>query len=153
MQFDVLQRMYRYMAWADARTLTALRKNPDAPQQALETYAHVLNAEHLWLARISGRPHTHGVFESHSLDACEVLAGENRVAFLQIVDNDDRARAITYDTLSGVRFSSPLEDVLIHVSHHGVYHRGQVALLIRAAGGTPLATDYIVFQRELLHAT
>lgn len=150
---DVLQRMYRYMAWADARTLTALRDNPDSPQQALETYAHILNAEHIWLSRIAGRPYTHGVFELHTLDACEALAAENRVAFLQIVDHEDRARAIAYETLSGARFATPLEDILIHVSQHGVYHRGQVALLIRAAGGTPLATDYIVFQREALHAT
>jgi uncharacterized damage-inducible protein DinB len=32
---------------------------------------------------------------------------------------------------------------------HGVYHRGQIALLLRVGGAEPLATDYIVYARGL----
>lgn len=37
---------------------------------------------------------------------------------------------------------------LAHVVLHGSYHRGQIALLTRAGGGTPAATDYILFIRS-----
>jgi uncharacterized damage-inducible protein DinB len=33
------------------------------------------------------------------------------------------------------------------VGLHGVYHRGQVALLVRQGGGTASPTDYIIFTR------
>ena len=36
-----------------------------------------------------------------------------------------------------------MEDVLLHVVMHSVYHRGQIATEVRAAGHTPAYTDYI----------
>ena len=36
-----------------------------------------------------------------------------------------------------------MEDVLLHVVMHSVYHRGQAAADVRANGGTPAYTDFI----------
>jgi len=38
---------------------------------------------------------------------------------------------------------SRVEDVLLHVVMHSVYHRGQAAADVRANGGTPAYTDFI----------
>ena len=48
----------------------------------------------------------------------------------------------------GASFTNTVEEILHHVVMHGMYHRGQVALGVRHAGGTPLATDFIAFLRE-----
>jgi uncharacterized damage-inducible protein DinB len=40
-----------------------------------------------------------------------------------------------------------VKDILTHVGLHGVYHRGQIALLARQGGGTAVATDYIIYTR------
>ncbi len=146
---DVLTRMYAHMAWADARTLQALRSNPDAPTQALELFSHVLTAEHIWLHRVQGTPSSYAVFQTLGLDECERVARDNAAGFARVVAEPDRRRVVDYKTAAGAAHSTPLDDILIHVSHHGMYHRGQVALLIRASGGTPLSGDYIVYFREL----
>jgi uncharacterized damage-inducible protein DinB len=144
--------MFAHMAWADQRTLDALRTMREAPSQALDVYAHVLTAEHIWLRRIAGTAATYDVFQSLGLDECERVARANHAGFAAVLAETDRTRAIAYRMTSGLAYTTPLDDILIHVSHHGMYHRGQVALLMRAAGGTPVSTDYIVFFREHLHA-
>lgn len=52
----------------------------------------------------------------------------------------------------GVEFSTPMADVLMHLVMHSAYHRGQVALAVRAAGGKPALTDYVVWVRQGLKA-
>jgi len=147
-QHDPLQRMHQHMAWADERTLVTLRAMPDSPPQALTLYAHVLAAEHIWLRRIDGVLHLYDVWQPIGLDECERLAHLNAAGFKRVIAEADRLRPVSYQNLAGVSYTTPLEDILIHISHHGMYHRGQIALLVRAAGGVPLPTDYIVFQRE-----
>lgn len=146
--YTPIERMYQHMAWADARTLAMLRTMTDPPPQALDLYAHMLAAEHIWLRRIDGVVHLYDVWQAIGLDECERLAHANHAGFMRVLSEADRLRPVTYQNLAGTTYTTPLEDILIHVSHHGMYHRGQVALLVRASGGTPLATDYIVFQRE-----
>lgn len=145
---DPLLRMYQHMAWADARSLATLRAVPDAPMQALNLYAHILAAEHIWLRRIDGVVHLYDVWEPINLDDCARLAQANHAGFTRVLAEADRLRPVTYQSLAGLSFTTSLEEILIHVSHHGMYHRGQIALLVRAAGGVPLPTDYVVFQRE-----
>lgn len=52
-----------------------------------------------------------------------------------------------YTNSRGEAFETPIEEILRHVAFHGGYHRGQVAAAVRAAGGTPINTDYIVYYR------
>jgi uncharacterized damage-inducible protein DinB len=150
---DILTRMYAHMAWADQRTLKALHENPDSPSQALELFSHVLTAEHIWLRRLEGVPSTYAVFQPLGLEECAQLAQESAAGFARVLANDTRSRPVSYRTSAGVPHTTPVDDILIHVSHHGMYHRGQVALLIRAAGGVPISSDYIVYFRELVAAS
>ena len=145
---DVLERMFAYMAWADARTLGALRAMHEAPSQALDLFAHVLTAEHVWLRRIERVSNAYDVFQSLGLDECERLARANHSGYARVLADAHRTRDIAYHTTAGVAHTTRLDDILIHVSNHGTYHRGQVALLMRAAGGTPVSTDYILFARD-----
>ena len=41
-----------------------------------------------------------------------------------------------------------IEDILAQLFGHSWYHRGQIALLVRAAGGEPAVTDLIYWSRE-----
>jgi uncharacterized damage-inducible protein DinB len=145
---DLLRRMYGYMAWADARTLASLRAMPDPPKQALDLFAHLLAAEHIWLRRIDGVVHLYDIWQSIGLDECERLAHANHAGFSRVLAEADRQRDVSYHSIAGDPYTTPLEEILIHVSHHGAYHRGQIALLVRGADGAPLSTDYILYQRE-----
>ena len=60
---------------------------------------------------------------------------------------DDLSRDFAYTNTKGQQFRSRLSDVALHVAFHGVYHRGQIAALVRQHGGEPASTDFIVAVR------
>ena len=80
-----------------------------------------------------------------ALDAagCRILAERNHTALRALV-----ALLTPGELARTIRYSNTVEEILHHVAMHGMYHRGQVALGVRQAGGTPLATDFIAFLRE-----
>ena len=148
---SLLRRMYAHMAWADDRTLQSLREMAKPPSQALDLFAHMQGAEHEWMCRILGKKSTQPIWPKLNLDRSAALARENHASYLKLLDdmtNGDGERLITYRNSSGVEYTNTLDDILLHVAEHGVYHRGQVALLVRASGGNAMSTDYILFTRD-----
>ena len=147
---DLLRNLYDHMAWADTRALESLRRAGGEPPRALQIYAHVLGAEHVWLARLRQQPATVPVWPQLDVKACETLARVNARElrdFLGALALEDLTREVPYTNSAGQSFRSAILDILLHVFLHGTYHRGQVALLLRSSGAEPEATDYIAFVR------
>lgn len=144
-----------HMAWADERVLDSLTQ-PGVPQRALDLYAHVLGAEHVWLARLEQRAAAVAVWPVIALDECARLARQNRDGFRAYVErltSADLSRSVHYRNSAGDEFDTAIEDILVHVAMHGSYHRGQVSLLVRDAGAEPQPTDFIAFVRGAPAAT
>ena len=153
---DYLRRLYAHLAWADERALESLRTAVHPQPQARELLAHVLGAEHVWLARLQGRPPEVAVWPDLSLDDCLTLAEANRQAYERYLDTLDAEaldRTVHYRNSAGAEFDSRVEDILVHVALHGAYHRGQVAKAVREGGDEPSPTDYIAFVRGAPAAT
>ena len=151
-----LERLFEHMVWADRLVLEGLRSHGGSDPRALEYYAHVLGAEHVWVTRIAGRDRDHAVWPALSLDECTALAERNRsdyAAVLAAMGDGDGDREIAYRNSAGDFFVSRLEDILLHVALHGAYHRGQVSLMVRQSGGEPVPTDFIAFVRGAPAAT
>jgi uncharacterized damage-inducible protein DinB len=148
---ESLSRLFEHMEWADARTLEALRSLREPPSQAVDLLAHMLAAEHVWLRRVQQRTPAYDIWPRLTIEECERLSRANHLGFRELLESKDAAalgRSVTYANSSGRTFDTSLRDILLHVTHHGMYHRGQVAMLVRAAGGAPRATDFIAFVRE-----
>ena len=153
---EPLDRLFAHLAWADRRTLLSLQEAASPPPRALAFYAHVLSAEHLWLARLTAKVPVHPVWPDLSLLECAALSARNEAAYgdyLRGLDEAALARDVAYVNSAGQPFVSKLEDILLHVCLHGTYHRGQVALLLREAGAAPQGTDFIAFTRGAPAAT
>lgn len=153
---DYFGKLFKHVAWADARVLQSLRAAHSVLKKDLDLYSHILGAEHVWLSRIKGVPAKVAVWPTLTLDEAERLAGENVAGFEGVVSElteESRATPITYRNSAGDQFTSTLEDILAHVCLHGAYHRGQIAASIRAAGDVPNPTDYIAFARGAPAAT
>jgi uncharacterized damage-inducible protein DinB len=153
---DHLDCLFAHLAWADEHVLQSLRDAGEDASQAEELFAHILGAELVWLSRIQGRAADVPVWPSLSLDECAALAARVRGEydrFLSGLDVAEAARMVHYRNSAGFEFDSKVEDILLHVALHGAYHRGQIALLVRAAGSTPAPTDYIAFVRGAPAAT
>ena len=119
--------------------------------KATRLYAHVAAAEHVWHSRLLGQSPVHAVWPDLSLEAAAALAQESLAGLRAIAaaDAEALAREVEYRTSTGQAFRNTVADILSHVALHGSYHRGQVALLTRQGGGTPAATDYILFARTI----
>lgn len=146
-----LARMFRYIAWADRRSLEALRAVPAAQREALPLFAHVLAAEHLWLSRLQRREARHPVWPTLSRDECETLAAENEAGYQTVLaqlGEDQLKESVRYRNSQGKEFITPIIDILSQVITHGPYHRGQIAKAIGRSGGTAVNTDFITFARE-----
>ena len=86
-----------------------------------------------------------------NLDECRQLATDNQRGFYTVIERfeaDGLDSLVTYRNLSGKRFTTSVGDILTHLAFHGTYHRGQIALTVRAEGGIPVDTDFITFTRE-----
>jgi uncharacterized damage-inducible protein DinB len=145
-----LGKLLDHLGWADARVLESLRAAPHPDQRALDLYAHVLGAEHVWLSRILKRAPREKIWPDLDLERAAALAAENAVGLRSLLDScsaDELQRSVAYNNSAGLAFESTIEDMLLQVVLHGCYHRGQVALLLRDSGAEPWPTDYIAFIR------
>jgi uncharacterized damage-inducible protein DinB len=68
--------------------------------------------------------------------------------YLQRLTEEEIQRAFIYKSVEGDSFRSVVADVLTQLHGHSLYHRGQIASLVRAAGGQPAETDFIFWSRE-----
>jgi uncharacterized damage-inducible protein DinB len=69
------------------------------------------------------------------------------LAYIDSLTESGLDTLVSYKNTKGAAFQTSIKDILTHVGLHGVYHRGQVALLVRQGGGTAAPTDYIIFTR------
>jgi uncharacterized damage-inducible protein DinB len=151
-----LSRLLDHLEWADRRVLEGLRADPVRASRARETFAHILGAEHVWLARLRGVPQAVDVWPRLGMEDCGNIAAANVSGYrelLRSLSERDLLREVPYVNSAGQAFRSTIADILLHVVLHGSYHRGQVAAEVRAADGTPVPTDYIAFVRGAPAAT
>jgi uncharacterized damage-inducible protein DinB len=156
---SVLARLYEHMVWADLGARDALRAMPAGSPtlaRAVELFAHVAGAEHVWLCRLEGRPAEFPVWPALELEAAARLAADSGQALRALVsrlDDAGLAREVEYVNSAGRSFRTRADDILLQVATHGSYHRGQIALLTRDGGGQPAGTDYVSFVRGVPAAT
>src|SRR5689334_7052697 len=96
-----LAKIFRYAAWADRRTLEALRAAPGAHGEAIPILAHLLAAEHLLLARLEQREARYPVWPSLGIEECAALLEENDTGYRNFLDrlaDDQLAAAVRFRT-------------------------------------------------------
>jgi uncharacterized damage-inducible protein DinB len=67
---------------------------------------------------------------------------------LKTVDETDLARSFEYQSFDAGRFRNSVEEIFTQLFGHSWYHRGQIAMLVRAAGGQPAVTDFVYWCRH-----
>jgi uncharacterized damage-inducible protein DinB len=152
MTVDTLRRLFAYDAWGNATALSSIRLATLAPSsRACALLGHLVGAGKLWLDRIHGRPASSEVWPALTLEECESGFRELKAAWSATLDSLDApglARKVAYTNSKGEKWESTVADILTHVTLHGTYHRGQIALLVRGAGGVPAYTDFIEASRR-----
>lgn len=143
-------RLFQHDCWANAETLRSL-EDAHPPNRAVRWMAHILGAEHLWLARLRQEAPSVSVWPEIDLDGCAVRLEELSglwPAFLAELDQEDLDDGRAYRNSRGEFWTSTVGDILTHVAMHSTYHRGQIASAVREAGGVPAYTDFIHAVRQ-----
>lgn len=139
------------MRWADSIVADALAAEDRTGGEATRLFAHIAAVEHLWHARISGKKPEHPVWaELRVADARALAAGEADLfeALMSSADASALERIVAYRNSAGRDYQNSVGDIVLQTTVHGEHHRGQIARLVREAGGEPPYTDYIQFARR-----
>jgi len=142
---------------ASLHSVPAERRGEQPFTKAVMLMAHIVEARRIWLSRLGVAPPTPADFFPEGLSLEEL---ESRVEpvdttwtdYLKRVDDAELARIFDYRSYEGTPYRNSVEEVLTQMFGHSWYHRGQIASLVRAAGGEPAVTDYIFWTRQPIEA-
>jgi uncharacterized damage-inducible protein DinB len=148
-------RMFSYDHWANRECLGAMRGAASVSADVVGRMAHLLSSQKLWYERVLKQPQSMPVWPSATIEDCVALADQMSSMWQNYLERlanqfapeslDDR---VEYRNSKGEGWASRVEDVLLHVLFHSAYHRGQIALQMRASGSEPAYTDFIHAVRQ-----
>lgn len=141
--------LLEYNQHANQITIDLLVKNSlVSPSKANELFGHIINAHHVWNARILGKRNFFGIWQKHTPEVFEEMNDENYSVSKKILDTIELDKLITYKNSSGDQFENSLSDILFHIINHSTYHRGQIMLKMREVNIEVPYTDYIIYKRQ-----
>lgn len=146
MDLDYVRKLFAYDNWANRQALASLAAMPAPTARSIQLMAHIVGTEWLWHSRLLSRPAAVAVWPDLGLANCEQHLAKLQQAWREYLDGLDSGKlesTVNYRNTKGEDWTNTVCDILMHVVMHGVYHRGQIAAQVRAAGGTPAYSDFI----------
>lgn len=161
MLVERFQRWFEYEIDAHAKTIASLESVPEDNRgggefkKAVSILGHMVAARRVWLARFGIAPPPKGSLFPENPDLAEVTANWREAeglwkSYLSGLTDAEIAKSFEYQSFDGGRFRNTVEEVLTQLFGHSSYHRGQIAMLVKASGGTPAMTDFIYWCREAI---
>jgi uncharacterized damage-inducible protein DinB len=149
MSVDLLEhyrQLVAYDEWANLEMIASLRHLATPPARSVNFMAHIVAAEHVWLARLLQKAPPFAVWPELSLARCDEEVPTLAAEWRKCLANGTVAaldKSISYKNSKGESWTSLVRDILTHVFMHSAYHRGQIAADMRQAGHVPAYTDFI----------
>ena len=162
-----IRHLFDYTEWANSLVMEAADELPDeglrsdvgiSHKSIFGTLAHMAGAEWIWLERWHGRsPAKAEAWSLWTTESCPDLATlrerwngvvDRRTQFINELDEERLAAALSFKLLSGDPSSMRLVDQMQHVANHATMHRGQVVGMIRQMEIEPPSTDLLFYLRS-----
>lgn len=160
MNAEKYRRWFKYEQDSNAQVLASLQAVADPLrgmpqyQKAIDLLAHLVAARNMWLYRLGSGNQPLELFPLETpLTRLPELLHDMQSAwqtYFESLTDAELARRFEYASYDGPRFSNTVEDVLTQLYGHSLYHRGQIAMLLRSIGAEPAATDFIYWAREAM---
>lgn len=140
---EMLLRFFEFDRWANHETMHSLEQMTNPPDRAVALIAHIAATQRLWFERVLSVPQSVAVWPQWSLPETAKQLPAVLGDWTRLIATTDLSREFVYTNTKGEQFRNRVGDVALHVAFHGVYHRGQIAALVRQHGGEPAYTDFI----------
>jgi len=155
---DQQRRWFVYEKDAVAKVVRSLESVPADRRgtvdykRAVSLLGHLAAGRRVWLFRFGMLPAAPTAFFPES-PLEEIVADWRSVEarwdeYYAKLDDGELDRVFEYQSMDAGRFRNRIEDILTQLFGHSWYHRGQIAMLVRAAGGEPAITDFVYWCRE-----
>lgn len=149
----MLRDLIKHKGHANAALLKAIRQHEPASkdEELRKLLHHILLANRFWFMLSAGRDF---VLEKESRvpESLETLATQYRetheqeLAWISAIKESDLERRLETPFIPGASFS--VAEGMMQVCMHSHGHRAQCAKRLRFLGGTPPATDFILWLKE-----
>jgi len=144
--------IFEYEMWANNQFINIFESMDSPPDNILNLMSHIINAQIIWLCRIKKVNSDTEVWQKYRKDdlrKIHTLSVNNILKFINDLGEEEFEKNIEYENSKGEDFSTRLNDILIHMSHHSAYHRGQLVIHLKSANTSFPYTDYIHFIRKI----
>jgi len=138
-EISMLQSLFRYKAWANDEILTAMHLFQDgspAKEIAIRVLNHTLVVDRICAANLRQTDHGYTSANTSLASTLEELSSAIRASdqwyidYVSSLDQEHLAERIDFTFTDGAPGRMSREEMLMHVTIHGGYHRGQDGLIM-----------------------
>lgn len=164
MPSEAMVSLMRYKQWADAELVTAARGLGWLGRALVGRFVtkivrHFHTVDSIFRAHLLARPHPFTSANPAEPATLDELAARMRdvdawyVEYARTLDAGDLGEPLSVTFTDGDRQVLTRSDILLHVSQHGAYHRGNVGILLKLGGAGPLPDRFTSYLRRAGSAT
>jgi len=145
---------YNYEFWALQQYIDAIKLVKDSinelPQDITNLLSHIVVAQRIWISRLTNTPTNLEPWSALAFEEIQRLLLENKKLFEDYFASKNEktiTESIQYQNSTRAWFTTSIDDILTHITHHSAYHRGQLSRLFKLYSIEIPTTDYIYFVR------
>ncbi len=154
-EIGTLERLFRYKAQADDEILASMRLFDDASparEIAIRVLSHTYVVDQIFAANLTGAEHAYTSANKSEAPTLEELSKAIKTSdqwyidYVSRLENARLAERIDFTFTDGAPGRMSREEMLLHVTIHGGYHRGQVGWIMTENSIAPPAdglTSYL----------
>lgn len=145
--------LIEFNTWANNKTVDSLKSCGEVPEKGVELFSHILQNNWYVLDLIEGRDDGRRWYGAadYTLEECiETIPRIDR-AYKELLASAGQAgleKPVTFVDAAGRTVTRTIPELIFHTHDHCTYHRGQIAALVRQAGGEPAKTWFNRFIAE-----
>lgn len=156
-QISALERLFGYKAQANEELLATMRLFDDASpakEIAIRTLSHTYVVDQIFAANLRGAEHGYTSANTSRAPTLEELSAAIRISdqwyvdYVSRIDKAQLAERIDFTFTDGTPGRMSREEMLLHVTIHGGYHRGQVGWIMMENSITPPADGLTSYLHE-----
>jgi len=143
--------LYNYNQHFNGSVIEIIQANSDiVSEKSIKWINHIINAHHIWNARIKQQPSNLEVWGINSMENLIPLNSDNWQNSIKLIDTCDFNSLILYTNSRNQTFTNSVRDILFHIINHSTHHRAQISSDLKQSGIEPPVSDYIFYKRNSL---